>query len=367
MARFPDERPIYHKSSGITSNFPDGESSFLISSGEKVDFPDGARQLISKTDLHISIKMKTELRTLTFSEKESICEREFEMSGPFWHLFTDGRNAQNIFQVEKDLELGTMLFSVSCCKNPDVRIITFEIMNNHLHIIAAGQRTNCLALFGDYKKRLMRVLPKREHFIEWSVFRADIIPIETLKALRNEIIYVNRNAYVANPRYTPSNYPWGGGYAYFCPLIKNLRTTDFNEMSYDQKRRVAHCRDISQLDRLKFIENMGVLVTSFCDIALGERMFPDARSYFNSLTRNAESFSLIAERLKDSVFLTDDELYHAAVKYVEKNFGIKSLTGISPEQKVQLATELHFRYRATNQQIRRITRLDLQIINEIFP
>ena len=35
-------------------------------------------------------------------------------------------------------------------------------------------------------------------------------------------------------------------------------------------------------------------------------MFRDARSYFNSLTRNAEAFSQIASRLKDSIFLTDE-------------------------------------------------------------
>lgn len=96
-------------------------------------------------------------------------------------------------------------------------------------------------------------------------------------------------------------------------------------------------------------------------------MFPDARSYFNSLTRNSEAFSLIAERLKDSVFMTDEELFHAVVKYTEANFKTRSVTALGPDQKIMLAKELHFRYRATNQQIRRITRLDIQILNEMFP
>lgn len=274
---------------------------------------------------------------------------------------------QDIFLSEEEFELGETLFAVSCCKAPQVKVITFELMANHLHIIAAGRREECLGLFTDYRKRLRRTVPKSEKAIDWEPFQAEILPVENLKALRNEIIYVNRNAYVANPRHTPSNYPWGGGYAYFCPLIRHLNTDSFKEMSYDKKRQIAHSRDVDGLDRLKFRNGLGILVNSFCDISLGERMFPDARSYFNSLTRNAEAFSLIAERLKDSVFMTDDELYHAAVKYSETNFGSKTLSLISPAQKLQLAKELHFKYKAGNQQIRRITRLDPQVLNELFP
>lgn len=39
--------------------------------------------------------------------------------------------------------------------------------------------------------------------VDWKKFEAQILRIETLKDLRNEIIYVNRNAYVANRNYTP--------------------------------------------------------------------------------------------------------------------------------------------------------------------
>ena len=311
--------------------------------------------------------MKTELRTLTFSEKESICEREFEMSGPFWHLFNDGKKMQDIYLSDEIFELAETLLAVSCCKYPKVKVITFELMTNHLHLIASGLRAECIALFDDFKQRQQRVFKKTGIIVDWDNFEADIIPIDNLKALRNEIVYTNRNAYVANPGHTPSNYPWGGGYAYFCPLIKYIEAIEFDKLTYDRKRQLAHCRNIDNLSRLRVKDGLGVLVTSFCDISLGERMFQDARSYFNSLTRNAEAFSLIAERLKDSIFLTDEELFNISVKYAETNFGTKTITMLSPEHKIQLAKELHFRYKATNQQIRRILRMDIHILNEMFP
>ena len=150
-------------------------------------------------------------------------------------------------------------------------------------------------------------------------------------------------------------------------MTKHFATHNVADMSFDDQRRLTHCRDINGLGKLQAVDNMGILVTSFCDISLGERMFQDARSYFNALTRNAEAFSQIAERLKDTIFLTDDELYQVAVKYSESHFDSRNLSTLSGEQKIQLAKELHFKYKAANQQIRRILRLELSLLNEMFP
>ena len=96
-------------------------------------------------------------------------------------------------------------------------------------------------------------------------------------------------------------------------------------------------------------------------------MFRDARSYFNSLTRNAEAFSQIAARLKDSIFLTDDELYYALCSYISKEYSVKTPTLLSAQQKIDTARHLHIHYNATHQQLRRMLRLDLSILEELFP
>ena len=108
-------------------------------------------------------------------------------------------------------------------------------------------------------------------------------------------------------------------------------------------------------------------IPSFCDIGLGESMFRDARSYFNSLTRNAEAFSQIASRLKDSIFLTDEELYSVICSYINKEYSVKAPSQLSAQQKIDTARHMHFGYNATNQQLRRMLRLDLSILEELFP
>ena len=159
---------------------------------------------------------------LTFLEKERLCEREFEMNGPFWHLYTDGTRMENIFTSDEELDIGMVLLAVSCLLSPSVRLVTFQLMRNHIHLVLAGERQACLDLFEGFRQRLIKVYGKRETIVDWSEFHAEILSINDLKSLRNEIVYTNRNAFVADPSFTPFNYPWGGGCAYFSPILDRL-------------------------------------------------------------------------------------------------------------------------------------------------
>lgn len=303
---------------------------------------------------------------LTYSEKERICEEIFLNEGPFWHLYTDGTKMHNIFTSNEQFDTGINLLGVLKHRHQDIRIVAFELMHNHLHLIMTGKKEQCLEFFEDYKTRLSRILKRDGIRLDWSLFEASIIPIESLKALRNEIIYVHRNAFVAHSEYTPYNYPWGSGLAYFNSTLKDLPTTDFDSLTFDRRRELAHMRDVSGLSKIKVCGSR-VYIPSFCIIDIGESLFTDPRSYFSSLTRNSESFSGIAERLKDSVFLIDDEIYSVAVKYCTEEFNIRQLSLLSPEQRINVAKHLHFKYNASKQQLRRILKLDPGILNQLFP
>ena len=310
--------------------------------------------------------MKKDFNALSFSEKERVCESIFVSNGPYWHIYTDGTKMQNIFCNEEDFKIGMWCLAAALFLCKSARVITFELMGNHLHLILGGQRDDCIKAFDLFAARLRQAFPKRQRAIDWSKFKMDILPIESLQALRNEIIYVNRNAFVANPAYTPDSYPWGGGCAYFNPWIKHLKTTPLGEMKVNTQRKLLHTRDVVPFSKL--LEIGGVpFIPSFCDISLGESLFRDARSYFNSLTRNAEAFSQIASRLKDAIFLTDEELYSVICSHISKEYSVKTPSQLSAQQKIDTARQMHFDYNATNHQLRRMLRMDLSILEELFP
>lgn len=309
----------------------------------------------------------SDIKVLTFAEKERICEESFRTSGQFWHLYTDGTRMENIFLNDKDFKAGISILAATMhTVKPDVRLVTFVLMKNHLHLILCGRKEHCLRLFEILKDKFRRVFKKTERSIDWSRFMAELIPIDSLKALRNEIVYVHRNQFVASPEHTPFNYPWSGGYAYFSPMIKEIPTYEICSLSIDAQRRLTHSKDIGPMRGLR-VAGETIYIPSFCDIRLGESMFTDARSYFLSLTRNSEAFSMIAARLKDRVFLTDDEIYAAATSLALKEYDTRQITLLNPGQRIKLAKDLHFRYNASVQQLRRILKLELSVLNELFP
>lgn len=310
--------------------------------------------------------MKKDFSALSFSEKERVCENIFIVNGPYWHVYTDGTKMQNIFCCKEDFKAGMWCLAASLHLSKEVRALTFELMTNHVHLILAGHRDNCVRTFDLFVSRLKMAFPKRQRAIDWSQFKMDIIPIESLQSLRNEIIYVNRNAYVANPLYTPYSYLWGGGCAYFCPWLESLIISPLGEMPILDQRALLHTKNIAALSELKEVDSIP-FIPSFCDVKLGESMFRDARSYFNSLTRNSEAFSLIAVKLKDSIYLTDDELYTVLNSYVKKTYLVKTATELTVQQKIDTARHMHFNYNASNQQLRRMLRIDIGILEELFP
>ena len=83
--------------------------------------------------------------------------------------------------------------------------------------------------------------------------------------------------------------------------------------------------------------------------------------------RNAEAFSQIAARLKDSIFLTDDELFSVLCSHISKEYSIKKPSELTAQQKIDTARHLHFGYNASNQQLRRMLRMDMAILEEMFP
>lgn len=310
--------------------------------------------------------MKKDFSALSFSEKERICESIFFNNGPYWHIYTNGTKMQNIFCCEGDFKAAMWTLAAAVHLSNRVRLLTFELMGNHIHLIIAGQKEDCIKAFDLFASRLKLAFPKRQRTIDWSMFIMDILPIENLQALRNEIIYANRNAFVANPAYTPDSYPWGGGCAYFTPWLKYLKSKPLRELPILTQRELLHTRDISPFADIREIDLIP-FIPSFCDIKLGESMFRDARSYFNSLTRNTEAFSQIAAKLKDSVFLTDEELYSALCSHISKEYSIKTPSELNAQQRIDTARHLHFNFNATNQQLRRMLRLDIAILEEIFP
>lgn len=297
-------------------------------------------------------------------ERERSCEIAFQENGPFWHLFTSGLLMSVIFADEEAYRFAMNLMAKCATEFHNIKLLAFQIMSNHIHCVVSGRRDDILLFFDSFKKRLARYLRSSNRGSSiLDNFLPTAKPIETLKSLRNTIVYVNRNGYVADPNHTPFSYPWGTGRYYFndFPISETC-----SKLTSTEKRAMLRCRSYDIPPDFLMIEGH-IAPKSYCDCNLGMQMFRDAHQYFFMITKNVESYADIAEETDDREFYTDDEIFSITTKWCRDRYQNPNFRELSKNQLFETARELHFRYKVSNGQLRRLLNISQQEIDSIFP
>ncbi|MBQ9462686.1 MAG: hypothetical protein IJU68_03415 [Bacteroidales bacterium] len=306
------------------------------------------------------------MKSLSFSDKEFLCQQIFDSHGPYWHVATPGASTEILFTSADDYRFGVTLMAESlyCC---GVKTYSFSLMSNHLHNIAeTREKQNCIDFLEHFASRLRRYSSEFKRNLDLSGFVCDPLPIDNLQSLRNNIVYVDRNQYVVNAAQTPYSNPWGSGFLYFGYSPSVIASTPFNSLSVRAKRNLSHSRNAEYPDYFT-VRNGFIAPESFVDWKTGKSFFRDAHQYFNLLTKNREAYSEFAALYGDKFVLTDEEMYSAAVSLALKIFNVNQLNDLSDQQRKELARKMHFDYRAGNSQIHRILKLDKHWLKEVFP
>lgn len=299
----------------------------------------------------------------TYRETESRCLTTFENCGPFWHLYTSGKDTPTLFVNSEDFTLAMNIICQAALAAGDSGLIAFELMGNHVHLILRGERADALKLFLFFKKRLMRCSRMMTGHTSGKTFEESIKPIEDLRTLRNSIVYVHRNGFVADRRYTPFSYPWGTGRYYFndFPIEHNC-----SAIFTDERRRMFRGRAPLLPEYYKVIDGY-IAPPSYCTIKLGMSMFRDAHHYFAMLSKDVEAYRELAVELNEEEFLPDTELFEQVRRIVREKYGLPSIREMSAAQKQELARLLHYGFRSSNGQIRRVLNVSQYEIDNLFP
>ena len=191
-----------------------------------------------------------QLPTRSLKESETRSELLFQELGQCWHLYTP-EQFEIIFATEDDFKAGMTLMAICSKAFPDVRILTFELMSNHLHATLAGLRERILAFFRMYGKHLSGYLHGIGRPVDLSSWECQLREITDLNDLRTVIVYNNRNGYLVNPSVTPFSYPWGANRFFFNPELRGFHDSSSIKLTVKEIRRIFKTRSLDMYAGLK--------------------------------------------------------------------------------------------------------------------
>lgn len=305
-----------------------------------------------------------EIGSLSNYEYERRCELKFIENGPYWHVCSPD-DYPAFFCNDTEFKQGVTQLAMCSCEFR-VRIVAFELMNNHFHLILAGEKEECEKLFYSYRSRIGRISKSFGHIISFDRMEPKVIAIEDVRALRNEIAYVHRNCLVPNPNLIPNNYLWGTGYLYFNNIVYFCPLTDFNDMTVREKRAMLHARETELPNYYKVFNGM-ISPLSFCAVNEGQMYFKNPVVYNHAVFNDYESYSKLSKRDSEATCISYEEFYYAATSICRTEFNAKSINKLSDEDKIRLAQKMYSDYNATNAQLNRVLGIDKSVLNEMFP
>lgn len=298
-----------------------------------------------------------------YRDLEAYCESQFFHGGPYWHIYTPGLETPVLFGVKEDYVFAMNLICQAAMASDGVGILAFEVMSNHLHIVVSGEESSARMFFAFLEKRLRRCAKTLTCKEIPSSFMAQYKEIDSLQSLRNTIVYVNRNGYVADRNYTPFSYPWGTGKYYFGGAGSEEADAFLN---VNERRRLFRGRAGILPEKYQIIDGY-VTPSSYCNLELGMSLYRDAHHYFYMVSKNVEAYGELAVELNDGEYLTDTELVSQVMRFLKSDYDVNSLRDLSKTQKYDFARRLRFEFRSSNEQIRRVLNLASAEVNAIFP
>lgn len=300
----------------------------------------------------------------SFWDRETLCQWRFEQLGDCWHLWTP-EDYRIIFRDAEDFKAGMTLISVCAMLLPGVKILTFELMSNHIHVTAACKEEDLKRMFALFKKMLSKHIQARYGTLELGDWDCKTRHIENLEDLRTVIAYDNRNGYLVHPDETPFSYPWGANRYYFNPEAKLRFRERAEPLSFKERRLITHSHLADSLNGLLQVDGY-VSPLCFCAIDEAEACFRDARHYFYKIARDIESQKAVSREIGENIFYTDDELFSALVAHCKERYDIGNPSLLGHEAKIDVAKLMRREYNAGTKQIQRMLKLDAAVITALF-
>ena len=300
------------------------------------------------------------------SRTELQCQEAFLAHGPYYQVATSHTVTESLFRTQEMVRT-VITLSGYYARKMNVRVLGYEVMLTHMHLIYAATREQALAHTNAVLEHYLRCDFTTGMKVSLRELEPKAFEITDIKQFRNEMAYVVRNRFVVDPEANLFGDRNGSGFLYFNEMLELFPPSKpLSGYGVVAKRKLLHIRNGEDIPGLTVLDGM-IDPRSFVDYKLVELMFPNARKFVMWVMKNLEAQVELSLSRGESPMLNDDEILNRVFKKCRERFGKSGPSQLDLEQRRILAVEVRREYYATNAQLCRCLSLTPDIVDRLFP
>lgn len=276
-----------------------------------------------------------------------------------WHFSTDGESVDTMFYDDTDFKDGmNRVYIVSQSFN--VGILSFVLMDTHVHFALHGEFDECNRFIHEYVRRTSIAIENRHHITKaLETIKISHQFIDTDKYLKNVICYIARNPVEAGLAFSFYDYPWSSAPLLFrrndCWTKPSfLMKSEINECSQvNNLRNIMKTRQVSSRTKVRIIDGI-VFPGDYVLTNIVERLFRTPKSFFffMSYTREDDIESRGGNISRLSIPI--QEMRRHRDELCIQLFGKEGIRDLDTTSRVKLARILRSKYNSSVKQIARV-------------
>lgn len=288
------------------------------------------------------------------------------MNKHYYHACTRGLEDCTLFSSESDFISGMNRIAFCKLKFPEIIILAFVLMDNHIHLIMYGTREECISFLYKFKHLTgiyLRNNNKGDVFLDKMECNAWMLPDKD--SLVQKLCYVLRNPMAARIRVTPMGYRWSSAGLLFSDCSDYLSLLKpIDSLSVRQRYELFGTR-MELSEGWRFLPSGMIWPEEYVDYRRTEKVFERPSAFLFFLNKSVET-EVNSEMGEGKFNLPDNEAKRFRDNLCKKMYGEVSVTSLNVSQRIEIAKVFRKEKGASIKQIARLLHLPLNEVERIF-
>lgn len=171
----------------------------------------------------------------------SLTNRALKVMRKIWLVTTEHLEDELWFRDLDDFRVGMNFVAIEAAEHPNVDILTFILMSNHVHFLMKAELQDVEKYMRQFKHRYSIYVRKK-----WGIkkiLRRNGLDIREIpcydESVERAFAYIQVNCVVANICAHPCQYPWGTGDTFFSPE-RPMSLKRIGDLSARERERFLH-------------------------------------------------------------------------------------------------------------------------------